>query len=257
MTGRLAGWRVLVTRQPEQSRELVEALEAEGAQVVEVPLVATGPPADTGPLDAAVARLEAYDWVAFTSANAVRAVADALVRTGRAPALPEALRVASVGPATAEAVVQAWPGSAVALSPARDFRAEGLAEAFESAGVGGRRILLPQSALARDVLEGALRAQGAEVDAVVAYRTVTPPDAADRIRAEIGRGIDAVTFASPSAVNGFVDACPDRLAWPPAVVIGPVTEAAARAQGLDVRAVALAAGARGLADALCTLTRHR
>jgi uroporphyrinogen-III synthase len=255
VTGRLAGWRVLVTRQPEQARGLAAALAAEGARVVEVPLIATAPPEDTQALDAAVAGLPEYDWIAFTSANAVRAVADAATRTGRP--LPGALRIAVVGPSTADEVARRLPGGAVALRPERDFRAEGLADAFRAVGLRGRRVLLPVSSRARDTLATALEEQGAAVAVVVAYRTVTPPDAAARIREVLDAGIDVVTFASPSAVEGFAEACPDRTTWPPAAVIGPVTEAAARERGFDVRAVADAASGPGLAAALSRLTRPR
>jgi uroporphyrinogen-III synthase len=257
VTGRLAGWRVLVTRQPEQARGLADALAAEGATVVEVPLIATVPPEDPAELDAAVARLDAFDWIVFTSANAVRAVADAQARHGRPAGLPPALGVAAVGPATAEAVARVFANATVALQPERDYRAEGLAQAFGTVALAGRRILLPASARARDTLAAALRAQGAAVTAVAAYRTVTPEDAAGRVRAALRGGIDVVVFASPSAVEGFADACPDRADWPPAAVIGPVTETAARERGFDVRAVADAAGAAGLADALSRLTRPR
>jgi len=257
VTGRLAGWRVLVTRQPEQARGLADALAAEGAAVVEVPLIATVPPEDTRELDAAVADLTAFDWIAFTSANAVRAVAEALGRGARERRLPPALRIAAVGPSTADEVARSFANAPVALQPERDFRAEGLADAFRAVALEGRRILLPVSARARDTLAEALRAQRAAVTAVVAYRTVTPADAGHRIREALDGGIDVVTFASPSAVEGFAEACPDRTAWPAAAVIGPVTETAARDRGFDVRAVAGAAGAQGLADALSRLTRPR
>jgi len=257
VTGRLAGWRVLVTRQPEQARGLADALTAEGALVLEVPLIATAPPEDASALDAAVARLDAYDWIAFTSANAVRALAAASDRSARGRVLPQALRIAAVGPSTAEAVAHEFADAAVALQPERDFRAEGLAEAFRGIAIRGRRILLPSSARARDTPAAAPPAEGAVVTVVTAYRTVTPADAGPRIREALDGGIDLVTFASPSAVEGFAEACPDRAAWPAAAVIGPVTEVAARDRGFDVRAVADAAGARGLAEALCRLTRPR
>jgi uroporphyrinogen-III synthase len=257
VTGRLAGWRVLVTRQPEQARGLADALTAEGALVVEVPLIATAPPEDRSALDAAVARIDAYDWIAFTSANAVRAIAEASDRSARGRVLPQALRIAAVGPSTADEIGRSFAHAAVALQPERDFRAEGLAEAFRSIAIRGRQILLPSSARARDTLAAALRAQGAAVTEVTAYRTVTPADAGPRIREALDGGIDLVTFASPSAVEGFAEACPDRTAWPAAAVIGPVTEIAARDRGFDVRAMADSAGARGLAEALCRLTRPR
>lgn len=253
MTGRLAGWRVLVTRQPEQARELADALSAEGATVVEVPLIAVEPPADRAPLDAATARVRQYDWVVFTSANAVRAVAEACDRRGVARALP--LGVAAVGPSTDREIGRCFVNATVSVQPESDFRAEGLADAFRAVDLAGRRVLLPVSSKARDTLAEALRGRGALVDAVIAYRTVVPEDAPRRIAEALRAGIDVVTLASPSAVESFADACPDDAAWPPAAVIGPVTADAARRAGFEVRAVAGEAGARGLVDALSRLTR--
>lgn len=255
MTGRLAGWRVLVTRQPEQARGLADALAAEGAAVFEVPLIEIAPPEDTQALAAAVAQAAGYDWIAFTSANAVRAFAEAARRAGAPATLPA--RVASVGPSTTEEIVRCFPGTSVALSPERDFRAEGLAEAFRAVDLAGRRVLLPLSSKARDTLAEALRSQRAVVAPVVAYRTATPAGAALRIAEVLADGVDVVTFASPSAVEGFAEACPDRTRWPPAVVIGPVTESAARERGFEVRARAGSASAGGLAEALSRLTRDR
>lgn len=253
MSGRLAGWRVLVTRQPEQARGLAEALAAEGASVVEVPLIEIAPPIDPSPLRATLDRLAEYSCLIFTSANAVRAVAAEM----GARTIPSQVRVAAVGPSTAEAVTDAFPGTTVDLTPDKDFSAEGLLAAFAAHDVVGARFLIPASARARDTLAAGLRARGAWVSVVTAYRTVTPGDAGPRVTQALAAGIDLVTFASPSAVEGFASACPDRARWPPAAVIGPVTESAARANGFDVRAVAGAAGAEGLVDALCGLTRGR
>jgi uroporphyrinogen-III synthase len=253
VTGRLAGWRVLVTRQPEQARSLSDALAAEGALVVEVPLIAVLPPADVDALDAAVARVRELDWVAFTSANAVRAVAEACDRRGVARVLP--LGVAAVGPSTEQEIGRCFASATVAVRPGSDFRAEGLADAFRAVDLAGRRVLLPVSSKARDTLAEALRGRGALVDAVVAYRTVVPEDAPRRIAEALRAGVDLVTLASPSAVESFADACPDRAAWPPAAVIGPVTADAARRAGFSVCAVAGEAGVQGLVDALSRLTR--
>jgi uroporphyrinogen III methyltransferase/synthase len=249
--GRLQGWRVLVTRQPEQAAGWSEALTREGATVVEVPLIETVAPEDPGPLADAVAGLAEYDWVAFTSANAVRAVAD---RWGSEP-LPARLRVATVGPATSRAVSEAFPGAEVSVTPAADARAEGLVAAFANEPIRGRRVLLPQSALARDTLAVGLVGLGARVEVVTAYRTVTPPSAPARIAAALDARVDVVALASPSAVEGFVAACPPGGPRPPVIAIGPVTEKAAREAGLRVAATAPEPGPAGLVEALAGLTR--
>jgi uroporphyrinogen-III synthase len=243
----LRGRRILVTRRPEQSETLVASLRALGATVVEVPLLEIAPPLDPGPLDAALRQVAAYDWIAFTSANAVRAVAErwrALGESGRPP------RVASVGPATSRALGQHLPAWPVDRAPAADYRAEGLLAAFQETEVRGRRFLLPVSDRARDVLAEGLAAGGARVDRVTAYRTIAPADAGPALARALADGVDVVTFASPSAVETFTDLAPQRGAGVRAAVIGPVTEARARALGLDVVVSADPATAEGLAASL-------
>jgi uroporphyrinogen-III synthase len=236
--------RILVTRQPEQAGALREGLAALGAIVVEVPLIAVVPPADAAPLAAAVAALRDYAWVAFTSANAVQAVAR------RQAAWPDGPRIASVGPATTAAIRAAWPAAAVTLEPETEHSAEGLLRALEAVAIEGRRVLLPQSERARDVLAAGLRARGAVVDAVTAYRNVPPADLGERLAAALVAGVDIVTFASPSAVEALAAAAPDAPGRVPSAVIGPVTEAAARRAGFEVAAVAVPSTAAGLIDAL-------
>lgn len=247
MSAPLHGRRILVTRRPEQSSGLAAALRQHGATVIEVALIAVAPPLDAAPFDAALRRLEGYDWIAFTSANAVRAVADRVRTLGLQPRFP---RGASVGPATTEAIDEYLPACAVEMEPLADFRAEGLVAAFPDEAVRGRRFLLPVSDKARDVLAEGLRSRGAHVERIVAYRTVPPDDAAPALAAALAEGIDVVTFASPSAVDNFVELAPTLGGAMAAAVIGPVTEARARAVGLRVVATAEPSTAEGLAAAL-------
>ena len=133
--GSLAGRRILVTRRPAQASRLVALLRERGATVREVPATAVGPPEDPGPLDAALGGLERFQWVVFTSANAVAAVRDRLIHLGLPGTLGErGPRVASVGPATTRAVGETFPGESVGLEPESDFRAAGLLRAFEALG---------------------------------------------------------------------------------------------------------------------------
>jgi uroporphyrinogen-III synthase len=247
----LEGHRILVTRRHEQAGPLVEGLAGLGATVMEVPLIAQAPPEDSGPLDAALGRLDGYDWIAFTSANAVGAVARRLADLGRA--LPSRVSMASVGPATSAEIALRFAGRRADLEPASRYQAEGLAEAFRARGVAGRRVLLPVSDRARDTLARDLVAQRAEVDAVVAYRTVVPAGAGDRLERACAEGLDLVTLASPSAVEGLVAALGERARGLAVAVIGPVTERAARAAGLDVTVVAAPATAEGL---IAAVARH-
>lgn len=243
----LAGRRILVTRRAEQSSSLITGLRSLGAEVIEVPLIEVAPPADVGPLDAALRSLDRYDWIVFTSANAVRSVADRVRLLGRVPRFP---RGASVGPATTEATDEHLPACAIELEPLADFRAEGLLATFKDADVRGKKFLLPVSDKAREVLADGLAARGGQVDRVVAYRTVAPADAGHKLAVALAAGVDAVTFASPSAIENFVEAAPERGKGVRAAVIGPVTEAKARALGLDVIAVAEPSTADGLLVAL-------
>ncbi len=236
----LAGLTVVLTRRAEQAGALTDALRAQGADVRLLPLIAIGPPEDPRPLHDALARAAAFDWIVFTSANAVEAVAGAR-------ALPA--RIASVGPATSRAVRSVLENASVALEPASDFRAEGLLAAFEGHDVRGARILLPQSDHARPTLAEGLRDAGALVTAVTAYRTVPSADAAASAAALLA-GAHVVVYASPSAVDHGIDLCGDRLRVLPAAVIGPVTERAARDAGLDVAVVARPSTTDGLLQQL-------
>jgi uroporphyrinogen-III synthase len=239
----LTGRRILVTRRPEQSARLARALREHGAEVVEVPLLELAPPLDPAPLEAALRSLGEYDWIAFTSANAVRAVA-----AGAASAAWP--RVASVGPATSEVIRELRPGGAIDREPPLDYRAEGLLAAFSEADVVGRRFLLPLSDRARDVLADGLLARGAHVDRVVAYRTVAPAEAGPAVNWELSQGVDLVTFASPSAIDSFVTLAPDHVAGTRVAVLGPVTAARAAESGLNVVAVAQPSTVEALVDAI-------
>jgi uroporphyrinogen-III synthase len=237
----LAGRRILVTRG--SSDPLTERLRVLGATVIEVPTIRIAPAEDPAPLDAALEGVQGYDWIVFTSGNAVQAVADRLSALGRK--LPPTLRVAAVGPATT-ARCREILGTGVDLEPVHDYRAEGLLQAFSLKGVAGLRVLVPASDRARGTLAQGLRDLGASVDALVAYRTVTPEGLAPRLATALGAGIDLVTLASPSAVEGYVAGSPSRGIGIPVAVLGPVTATAAREAGLDLRVVAHPSTVEGL-----------
>jgi uroporphyrinogen III methyltransferase/synthase len=247
----LAGRRIVVTRRPEQAGRLVGLLQDRGAEVLEVPATAIGPPDDPGPLDRALDDLGRFDWVVFTSANAVTAVRDRLAARGRPLRLGESgLRLASVGPATTRALGEAFPDDAVALEPESEFRAAGLVRAFAAAGCRGAALFVPASSRAREELPSGLRDLGAEVTVVAAYAPVEPPGLAPAVSGCLDEGFDAATFAAPSAVEAFAAAAPGGVKGRPAVVIGPTTEVAARKAGFRVLATAAPSTAEGLVAAL-------
>jgi uroporphyrinogen III methyltransferase/synthase len=241
----LFGRQVVVTRARAQASALTARLLELGARPIEVPTIRIDPPADGGvALDRAAVELAegGYDWVVFSSANAVEAL---LARLRDARSFGPA-HIATVGPGTADALAD-WR-LVPDLVPDRAV-AEKLLEAFPDPPFPGARVLLPRAAAGRDVLPDGLVAAGWDVESVEAYRTATVslPEAR---RGEVASA-DAVCFASASAVNGLLAAVGDPAAVPPVVVcIGPTTAAAAAAAGLRVGAVADRHTLAGLIDAL-------
>jgi uroporphyrinogen III methyltransferase/synthase len=243
----LFGRQVVVTRAQTQASALSARLRDLGARPIEVPTIRIDQPEDGGAgLERAAAELAQgrYDWVIFSSPNAVAALLD---RLPDARAFGSA-SLAAMGPGTADAL-KAWR-LVPDLVPERAI-AEGLLEAFPDPPGPGSRVLLPRAAEGRDVLPDGLTAAGWDVDAVVAYRTVrVPMTEADRVTVAAA---DAVCFASASAVKGFLDAAGSPDVMPPVVVcIGPSTAEAAAAVGLPVTAVAEQHTIPGLIDALVT-----
>ncbi|HEX6569853.1 MAG TPA: uroporphyrinogen-III C-methyltransferase [Acidimicrobiales bacterium] len=268
----LFGRRVVVTRAREQASELVARLAARGAATVEVPAIEIAEPADGGAgLAAAVERLAAgaYDWLVLTSPNGVRRLLSALRTAGHDARALGGVRLAAIGPGTAEALAA---GNLVPDLVPQRFVAESLLASFpEAAGVaaadvgaragpgaagvagdrgrGERRVLLARAAVARDVLPDGMAAKGWAVDVVEAYRT-GPAPLDERGRAALA-GAEIVTFTSSSTVTNFLaSAGPDAV--PPVVAaIGPVTAATAREHGLTVDVEAEVHSIDGLVQALC------
>src|SRR5688572_25650327 len=165
---------VLVTRPPPGGQELTALLEAAGLQAHLFPVLELVPPEDASPLRQAAERAAAggYAWIALTSANGVRAFSRALAEArGSGQSEPPPACFAVVGAATAAAAAR--EGWSVDLVPER-YTAEGLVEAFAPLPLQGKRVLLPVAEAARSTLPEGLRARGADVDVVVAYRTVVP-----------------------------------------------------------------------------------
>jgi uroporphyrinogen-III synthase len=249
----LTGVRVVVTRAEHQAEGLIAAFERAGARVELLPLLEVVPPADPRALERAATELALYDWVVFTSSNAVEAF---LPLSGGA--FPTRLRVAVVGPATAEAL-RAWE-----IEPhliARKADAESLAEDLAPVVGRRRRVLLPQAADARPTLQEGLIAAGAEAVAVVAYDKRLP-DAAFQRASELfsTSPLGWVTFTSPRIVQHFVelfgadwDRRRDELR---AASIGPVTTAELRRQGVEPMAESTRPGYEGLVEAVMAI-QHR
>jgi uroporphyrinogen-III synthase len=203
MNDGLAGKRVVNTRGVHQAPDLDRLLTERGAIPVAFPCVAIAPPDDTSALESEVRQLVggAYDWLALTSVNAVEAISLHLAALGLTPLSRLPCRIAAVGPATA-AAVQRHLGWTVDLVP-EEHSAASLAAAIPAKP--GERVLLPASAIARRDLKEGLERLGAHVTVVTAYRTVRGSGGADVPRLLADREIDAITFASSSAVEGFFE----------------------------------------------------
>ncbi len=242
----LAGRTVLITRPRAQAGAFCAALASRGARTVAFPTVEIQPVSDPA-FERAVATLDGYDWIAFTSPTAVRCFWDRLRALDRAGP-PPTVRLAAVGAATAAALeARGRPAAAVPTV----YLGTELAGALGA--LAGRRVLMPRSAIAREETGAALRAAGAVVDEVVVYRTVTARPAPAELRV-LEAALDAVTFTSPSTVRGFVEAggaaAAQVLARAAIACIGPTTAAEARARGLPVAVQPASHTAAALADAL-------
>ncbi len=203
----LAGRTVLVTRAREQAAEFAAALEAFGARVVFCPTIEIVAPESYARLDEAVENLFGYDWLIFTSTNAVEHFLARLDALSKDVSELDELRVCAVGAATAERLAEAHVH--VDVVPER-AQAEGVFAALSDYAGGeehlrGLNFLFPRAAAGRDYLPRALEEAGARVDVVTAYRTVRP-ETTDRAKTEallVGGGVDCVTFTSPSTVRNF------------------------------------------------------
>src|SRR5437868_5002797 len=232
----LSGKTVIITRAASQSAELRTRLEDLGARVIECPTIQIVPPQTWKPVDESIRRLNTYQWLLFTSANAVEQFMDRMGQ--RRPAIP----IAVVGSATASKLSE-WQ-----LKPAlvpKEFRAEGLLEAFPDILVG-TRILFPRAEVARELLPDELRRRGATVDVVSVYRTVKAFSGDIGAILESER-VDCIIFTSPSTIPDDLHMLPTATAL---AVIGPVTREAAQLLGLKPDIVATQSTVPALVEAI-------
>jgi uroporphyrinogen III methyltransferase/synthase len=257
----LFGWRVLVPRTKEQSGALSEQLQSYGAVPHEVPTIAVEPPRTPQQMERAVKGLVTgrYEWVAFTSANAVKAVREKFEEYGLDARAFAGIKVAAVGEQTAK-VLRAF-GVVPDLVPSGDQSAAGLLEdfpAYDPAFDPIERVFLPRADIATETLIAGLVELGWEVDDVTAYRTVraAPPPA--EIREAIkGGGFDAVLFTSSSTVKNLVGIAGKPHASTVIACIGPQTAKTAEEHGLRVDVLAPTPSAAVLAEALAAFGTAR
>ena len=250
----LSGRRILITRAPHQAAQLADRLSTLGATPILIPTIEIAPPASYAALDGALTSLSDYEWVAFTSANAVDAFQKRAKTLGIAP---EPRRVAVVGPATVRAV-EAIGLHADLVPPV--FTAESLAQCIVEkvlCEIPGARILLVLAEQAPATLRGALKAAGARATVAAAYSNRIPQGslaAVAELFAEPDKALDAVTFTSASTAGNLVALLEAAgVALPATVVrasIGPITSRALRELGLPPHIEAAEPTVAALADAL-------
>jgi uroporphyrinogen III methyltransferase/synthase len=241
----LFGKRVVVTRTREQASELVNLLENFGAECIEFPTISLEPVHSYEILDRALAEIDTYQWILFTSINAVDYFFKRLFDLGKDVRYLKGPRIAAVGRITAEALANR--GIKADLLP-EEFTGDGLAETLIKTGVKNLRILIPRALKAREILPQSLSSAGADVTVAPVYQNVLPASSTgEQLKEELSlalqeKTVDMVTFTSSSTVKNFAALMdietPEemhRLMSGVAVAtIGPVTAKTAENLGLKI-----------------------
>jgi uroporphyrinogen III methyltransferase/synthase len=250
----LYGWTVLVPRTKDQAGEMSERLTSYGALPIEVPTIAVEPPRSPAQMERAVKGLVdgRFQWVVFTSTNAVRAVWEKFGEFGLDARAFSGVKIACVGESTADRV-RAF-GISPELVPAGEQSSLGLLDDFppyDSVFDPVNRVLLPRADIATETLAEGLRERGWEIEDVTAYRTVraAPPPAETREMIKTG-GFDAVCFTSSSTVRNLVGIAGKPHARTIIACIGPKTAETAAEFGLRVDVQPETAAVGPLVDAL-------
>jgi uroporphyrinogen III methyltransferase/synthase len=244
----LLGISVLVTRSAGQAAALSSMLAELGAHVMVQPAIQIEAPRDWGPVDDVLARLEQFDWLVFSSSNGVRYFLERLKSTGHDLRALRDLRLAAIGPGTAEELARYHLRADIVPE---EFRAESLAESLEPAAARGERFLLARASRGREVLAERLTASGGRVDQAVVYNSidVEEPDAEILDRLSNG-GIDWVTVTSSAIARSLVSMCGDALRQTQLVSISPVTSNVLTELGFAPSAEASPYTMRGVVDAI-------
>lgn len=247
----LFGTRVLVTRPEDQAHRLCRRLEALGAEVWIQPAIAISDPPDWRPVDDALRQLDRYDWLVFSSANGVRYFLERLCRTGSDLRVLGRVKLAAIGPGTADALAQ-YRLRADAV-PAQ-YRAEALAETLRPEA-GDRRFLLVRASRGREVLAETLRGAGALVEQIVVYTNSDVLQADAHVTAALEAGeIDWVTVTSSTIAQSVVRLFGPRLRRTRLVSISPITSGVLHALGYAPAAEADQYTMDGVVEAIA---RHR
>jgi len=198
----LAGKRIVITRARKQGETVGRSIEELGGEVIDFPTIEICPPESFAEFDAALDKLNLYDWVIFTSVNSVEPFLERLKLRGETAEALSAHKVGAIGAETAKRLEAARIRAS--LVPER-YQAEGILDAISPEEICGKRVLIPRAAEAREILPATLRKWGAVVDVVVAYRTELPRlDVRPLSDLLVERKVDVITFTSSSTVRNFV-----------------------------------------------------
>lgn len=248
----LFGKRIVITRTHEHAGTLREALAALGAEVIQIPTIEIRDPASWEPLDAAIRRLEQFDYLLVTSVNGVRSFLARLRACGRDVRDLKGLTIGAIGPATAAELART--GIKVDLMPG-EYRAEGLLDALASHDLRGKSFLIPRAKVARDLVPKVLTERGARVEVVEAYQTVVPELGAGELERLLTPPPHVITFTSSSTASNFAklvgeDKVVEVLRGVTVASIGPITSDTVRKLGLPVSIEAAESTIPGLVQAI-------
>jgi len=248
----LFGKRIAITRAREQASVLREELAALGAKVIEIPTIEIRPPDSWAPLDAALKRLEEFQFLLVTSANGVKNFLARLSASGRDVRSLHRLTIGAIGPATAAEFART--GVKVDLLPT-EYVAEGLLAALGNRDVQGKAFLIPRAKVARDLVPRVLEERGARVEVVEAYQTVVPEISPDELARLLTPQLDAITFTSSSTATNLAkllgeNRIAETLCGAVIASIGPITSQTLRKLGVEVTVEAQESTMAGLVHAL-------
>lgn len=251
----LTGKRIVITRAHEQAPSFARELEEAGAVVISIPTIEIKPPQSFQPLDKALKKLPAYDWLLLTSVNGVKALKKRMDRAEISPTMLKHLAIAAIGPATRLEIEKL--GLKVDVMP-EQYVAESVVSVLRER-VSGKRVLLIRAKVARDIIPKGLRTYGAEVEVIEAYETVLPAHAEVRLREAFlsdAAKPDIVTFTSSSTAKNFFTLCgrghspQEVLKGVTVASIGPVTSATLAEIGIKATIEAAEHTIKGLVQAI-------
>jgi uroporphyrinogen III methyltransferase / synthase len=230
----LAGKRIVITRARSQASTLARRIEELGGEVIEFPTIDIQPPESYAPLDDAIAKIQNYDWLIFTSVNGVEQFLIRLQSLGKSTSELNRIKVGAIGPETSKRLKV---GGLQTFVVPEKYQAEGLLAVLNPEMMRGKKVLIPRAAKAREILPETLRRWGATVDVVEVYRTVIPKANSSALTRMLqARHVDMVTFTSSSTVANFAKLLQGQdlktiLNGIAVACIGPITESTIEEMG--------------------------